>query len=157
VDLLDHGAIRQRRAAFLSVFLFAAALYNLVRGFVARDFYFDEVALHKLVLDPTHTDGKARFADIKDLKQSGIDNKANGLFLGSLNGQDIYYPGETHLLTIAPPGAGKGTSIVIPNLLTYAGSTIITDPKGELFAITARHRREKLGHKIIVLCPWAKN
>jgi hypothetical protein len=32
----------------------------------------------------------------------------------------------------------------------------LRDPKGELFAITARHRREKLGNKIIVLCPWAK-
>jgi type IV secretory pathway TraG/TraD family ATPase VirD4 len=142
-------------AAWLSVILFFVALYNVLRGFFAYDFYVDEVALRKLVLDPTHTDGKARFANNKDLKQSGMD-KSNGLFLGSLNGQDIYYPGETHLLTIAPPGAGKGTSIVIPNLLTYAGSTIVTDPKGELFAITARHRRETLGNKIIVFCPWAK-
>lgn len=142
-------------AAWLSVILFCVAFYNVLRGFFAYDFNVDEVALRKLVLDPTHTDGKARFANNNDLKQSGMD-KSNGLFLGSLNGQDIYYPGETHLLTIAPPGAGKGTSIVIPNLLTYPGSIIVTDPKGELFAITARHRRENLGNKIIVLCPWAK-
>jgi len=140
-------------SAFLSVFVFFAALYNVLRGFFAFDFHRDEVALHDLVLKPTHTDGKARFATYDELKQRGMDKP--GLFLGSLNGKDIFYPGETHLLTIAPPGAGKGTSIVVPNLLLYPGSMIVTDPKGELFAITAKHREERMGQKIMVLCPWA--
>lgn len=176
-------------SAWLSVILFCYAFSNVVLGFLAYDFYVDEQALREFVFNPTHTDGKARFATLQDAEQHGMarkkkkkaefktslilplvnmlrrkkeekveaaeTEKPRGLFLGSLNGEDIYYPGETHLLTIAPPGAGKGTSIVIPNLLLYEGSVIVTDPKGELFAITARHRREKLGHKIIVLCPWA--
>jgi hypothetical protein len=91
VDLLDSGAIRRRWIGFAFGHFIFRRLYNLQRGFMARDFYLDEVALQKLVLDPTHTDGKARFADAKDLNQSGMD-KAGGLFLGSLNGKDIYYP-----------------------------------------------------------------
>jgi type IV secretion system protein VirD4 len=140
-------------AAWLSVILFGAAFYNIIRGFFAYDFYRDEVALNDLVLKPSYTDGRARFATYGELKQRGMDKP--GLFLGSLDGNDIFYPGETHLLTIAPPGAGKGTCIVVPNLLLYAGSMIVTDPKGELYAITAKHREERMGQKIIVLCPWA--
>ena len=143
-------------SGFLSVCIFyPVGIWHILKGYWAYDQECDEKALRDLVYNPTHTDGKARFADNDDLKKMGLD-KSSGLFLGSLNGENVYYPGETHLLTIAPPGAGKGTSIVIPNLLTYSGSVIVTDPKGELFAITARHRQEKLGHKIIVLCPWAK-
>jgi len=41
-------------------------------------------------------------------------------------------------------------------LLNYRGSVIVTDPKGELFAITARYREKDLGQKIVVLCPWAE-
>jgi type IV secretion system protein VirD4 len=111
--------------------------------------------LQGLVHNPSGTNGKAQWATLKELKECGMD-KDTGLFLGRLNKKNLYYPGETHLLTIAPPGAGKGTSIVIPTLLNYPGSVIVTDPKGELFAITSRHRRNKLGQKIIVLCPWAK-
>ena len=140
---------------FLSVVCYPFGVWHILKGFWAYWQQADEKALRDLVYNPTFTDGKAQFAKNEDLKAMGLD-KSSGLFLGSLNGQNIYYPGETHLLTIAPPGAGKGTSIVIPNLLTYPGSVIVTDPKGELYAITARHRQEKLGHKIIVLCPWAK-
>lgn len=143
-------------SGFLSVFIFyPVGVWHICKGYWAYDQQAEEKALRDLVYNPTFTDGKAQFAKNEDLKAMGLD-KSSGLFLGSLNGQNIYYPGETHLLTIAPPGAGKGTSIVIPNLLTYPGSVIVTDPKGELYAITARHRQDKLGHKIIVLCPWAK-
>ena len=62
--------------------------------------------------------------------------------------------GKSHLLTIAPARQGKGTCVVIPNLLHYAGSVFVTDPKGELAAVTANHRRERFGHKIFFLNPW---
>lgn len=43
---------------------------------------------------------------------------------------------------------------MIPNLLHYPGSVVVTDPKGELAAVTAAHRRTRLGHKVVVLNPW---
>ena len=48
---------------------------------------------------------------------------------------------EGSVVVFAPQGAGKGVGIVVPNLLTYRGSVICTDPKGENHAITARARR----------------
>lgn len=47
-----------------------------------------------------------------------------------------------HLLTIAATRAGKGTSHIVPNLLTYAGSTVVIDPKGENYALTHARRRD---------------
>lgn len=39
--------------------------------------------------------------------------------------------GAGHLLTIAPTRSGKGISAIIPNLLTYKGSMLVLDIKGE--------------------------
>jgi type IV secretion system protein VirD4 len=60
---------------------------------------------------------------------------------------------DRHLLTIAPTGAGKGRSVVIPALLTHAGSTLTIDLKGENYQVTARYRRE-LGHRVVALDPF---
>lgn len=60
----------------------------------------------------------------------------------------------THLATFAPTGRGKGVSVLIPNLLSYRHSCVITDPKGELFVLTADHRRQRFGHRIIRLDPF---
>jgi type IV secretion system protein VirD4 len=47
-----------------------------------------------------------------------------------------------HVVTVAPTGSGKGIGQVIPNLLDYAGSMLVIDPKGENVAVTARARRQ---------------
>jgi type IV secretion system protein VirD4 len=49
---------------------------------------------------------------------------------------------EGHLLTIAPTGAGKGVSSVIPAILSHRGPLFIIDIKGENYQVTARHRRQ---------------
>lgn len=59
-----------------------------------------------------------------------------------------------HLLTMAATRAGKGIGTVIPNALGYAGSMLFTDVKGEIFAVTARHRRTRLGHTIYCFDPF---
>ena len=51
------------------------------------------------------------------------------------------YDGDAHLLTIAPTRSGKGVSAIIPNLLSYVGSVLVIDPKGENARVTARQRR----------------
>lgn len=65
----------------------------------------------------------------------------------------IDYEGDSHLMTIAPTGKGKGVSAIIPTLLDYPGSVIVFDPKGENYQITARRRKE-LGQRVIVLNPF---
>lgn len=66
--------------------------------------------------------------------------------------QPIQIPGEGHIMTIAPTGAGKGVSCVIPALLSYDGPVIVIDPKGENAAVTAERRRQ-MGHDVRVIDP----
>lgn len=67
----------------------------------------------------------------------------------------IRLPRFTHLMTVAPPGAGKGVGQVIPALLCHPGSTVVIDPKGENFKATARARRRHLGNKVVRLDPFS--
>lgn len=59
-----------------------------------------------------------------------------------------------HLATFAPSGRGKGVSVIIPNLLSYRGSVVTVDPKGENYLITAAHRRRRFGQRIFRLDPY---
>lgn len=56
-----------------------------------------------------------------------------------------------HILFTAASRAGKGLQL-ISNLLTWKGSVLVVDIKGENFAKTAAHRA-KLGQRILVLDP----
>lgn len=60
---------------------------------------------------------------------------------------------EGHLITIAPTGAGKGVSCIIPALLSWRGPAIVIDPRGENYAVTAKRRLE-LGQQVHVLDPF---
>ena len=61
--------------------------------------------------------------------------------------------GEGHLMTIAPTGAGKGRSAIVPTLLSYSGPVIVIDPKGENYQVTAR-RRIEMGQQVYKLDPF---
>lgn len=78
----------------------------------------------------------------------------NGLLVGLLDKEVLRFDREGHVLTVAPTGTGKGVSAVIPNLLNYPGSTVVIDPKGENYAITAKYRREVLKQRIMLLDPF---
>lgn len=64
----------------------------------------------------------------------------------------ILHTGGGHLLTIAPTGAGKGVSCIIPTLLRFPGPVIVIDPKGENYAVTGARRRA-LGQEVVLLDP----
>jgi type IV secretion system protein VirD4 len=59
-----------------------------------------------------------------------------------------------HLITFAATGRGKGVSVLVPNLLAYPGSCVVTDPKGELFGLTAGCRERRFGHRVVRLDPF---
>ncbi|KAA9005574.1 type IV secretory system conjugative DNA transfer family protein [Histidinibacterium aquaticum] len=63
------------------------------------------------------------------------------------------FHGEGHLMTIAPTGAGKGVSCVIPAALRHEGDLVVMDPKGENYAVTAA-RRKALGQQIYLIDPF---
>lgn len=70
----------------------------------------------------------------------------------------LSYAGDGHLLTIAPTRSGKGTTQIVPTLLTYEGSTLVIDIKGENHAITARHRASFVeGAKVFKFAPYEQD
>lgn len=68
---------------------------------------------------------------------------------GSMIGLDD----NRHIVTIAGSRAGKSATSLMSNLLTWNGSTIVVDPKGELATNTAQHRAE-MGQDIFILDPF---
>lgn len=77
--------------------------------------------------------GSARWANLKDLTSGDLvcRNKKSGHLLGHFGKTQICYNGDGSLITIARPGSGKGTSVIIPNLLKNRTSVVVFDPKGE--------------------------
>jgi type IV secretion system protein VirD4 len=65
-------------------------------------------------------------------------------------GELITYRGDGHLMTFAPTGTGKTSGPVITNALTHKGQLIVLDIKGEIYAATARARRD-MGQEVHVL------
>ena len=59
---------------------------------------------------------------------------------------------DKHVLIVASAGSGKGTGLIIPNLLSYEGSVFVLDPKGENARATVR-RRNEFG-PVHCLDPW---
>ncbi len=77
----------------------------------------------------------------------------DGLIVG-LDEKNNYYrvDGYQHLLLLAPTGAGKGVSFVVPNLLDWTESAIIHDIKLENFELTSGWRTA-MGQKIYLFNP----
>ncbi len=80
-------------------------------------------------------------------------HREEGFLLGRQEGRLLRLPAEGHLLTLAPTRSGKGVSAVIPNLLDHPGSVLVTDPKGENYAVTSRWREDH-GHAVHAFDPF---
>lgn len=112
-------------------------------------------AVKALVKKPT-TFGSAEWATLPYLLEEGLVGEEGvrlGRFEAANDDVPLHYMGDRHLLTIAPTRTGKGTTAIIPNLLTYQGSVLVIDPKGENAMITAA-RRAAMGQKVHVVDPW---
>jgi len=98
-------------------------------------------------LNPPPIHGSARWADLTDLQKAGLlaENTGSSITLGAFSGSPVHWNGESHLLTVAPTRTGKSTMQIIPALLTYRGSAVVMDPKGELYRHTAKWRADNVG------------
>lgn len=52
-----------------------------------------------------------------------------------------HYDTFPNAMMVAPTGAGKTVSYVVPTCLTFPGSMVVLDVKGEIFEKTSRHRK----------------
>jgi len=105
--------------------------------------------------------GNARWARFDELRRAGFlkpFGRVTGPLFGKTTGPrwlgSYLSNGEyAHSLVVAPTRAGKGVGIVIPTLLSFKGSVLALDVKGELFELTSRARKAQ-GHKIFKFCPF---
>lgn len=118
-----------------------------------------------------HTYGSAYFSLPQQLVDAGLaieledlgsrygDNRFPAPHLGGVRDPNSDFDAMAmadnagHILTLAPTRSGKGATAVIPNLLTYDGSILVNDIKGENFAVTARRRRQ-MGQEVFRLAPF---
>ncbi|MFZ5835500.1 MAG: conjugal transfer protein TraG [Pseudomonadota bacterium] len=90
------------------------------------------------------TYGSARWATIAEVKGAGLLGP-DGVVLGKLGRDYLRHDGPEHVLCFAPTRSGKGVGLVVPSLLSWPGSAIVHDIKGENWELTsgfrARHGR----------------
>ena len=76
------------------------------------------------------------------------------------SGEPVGFRDDRHVLVASGTRAGKGVSVVIPNLCLWPGSIFVIDPKGENAMVTARRRGKGsayckgMGQKVRILDPF---
>ena len=85
------------------------------------------------------TYGSARWASDREVRAAGMLGE-DGVIIGRLGKRYLRHDGAEHLLCFAPTRSGKGVGLVIPTLLTWPGSCIVHDIKGENWELTAGFR-----------------
>jgi type IV secretion system protein VirD4 len=99
--------------------------------------------------------GDARFARRGEIAKAGLLGD-HGIILGRLGRRCLMLPGQQGVALAAPPRAGKGTGVVIPNLLNWPDSLICVDIKRENWVATAGFR-EQAGQKCFLFDPFAED
>lgn len=151
---VQYHALYQRQyvlatAAGSVVFLFGAAMIaGWRRAAKARE-----------AADPI-LHGSAQWNSREGLEQAAfVDN--DGVYVGGWVDPDsnrfvfLRHNGPEHVLTIAPTRSGKGVGLVIPTLLSWKSSAVVTDLKGELDALTSGQRAKSLGNLVLRFEPAA--
>ena len=85
------------------------------------------------------TYGSARWASDADVTKAGLLN-SSGVFLGKWKDDYLRHDGPEHVMAFAPTRSGKGVGLVVPTLLSWTGSAVIHDIKGENWQLTAGWR-----------------
>lgn len=107
--------------------------------------------------------GSARWATTKELYDCSLLQKKEDskpyVYVGGFVDEKkkmhyLRHSGPEHILCYAPTRSGKGVGLVIPTLVCWSESAVITDLKGELWALTAGYR-QSIGQKVIKFEPAA--
>jgi len=86
------------------------------------------------------TYGSARWAAVSDMRSAGLLGD-RGVMLGQSGNSYLRDDGPHHVLVVAPTRSGKGVGLVVPTLLTWTGSAVIHDIKGENWELTSGWRQ----------------
>lgn len=109
--------------------------------------------------------GSARWADKKDIQEAGLlprDADSTGVYVGGWEDKKgefhyLRHNGPEHVLCYAPTRSGKGVGLVVPTMLSWPASAVVTDLKGELWALTSGWRQKYANNKVLRFEPAAGN
>lgn len=106
--------------------------------------------------------GDARFATFGEIQAQKLTKPGNqddglGIVIGRMGNTFLYYMGAAFVLLAAPSRGGKGIGVIIPNLLRWWHSCVVTDFKQENFSITSLFREKVLGQKVFLFNPYAED
>lgn len=99
--------------------------------------------------------GDARFASHSEVRDAGLWAE-EGILLGTIGRRYLTLGGQQGVALAAPPRAGKGTGIVVPNLLNWPGSLVCIDIKRENWQLTAGYRAH-CGQQCFLFDPFAED
>ena len=111
------------------------------------------VALAVALREVRSLHGEARFANAGEIEQAGLLGHS-GIIVGKWKNRFLMFPGAGFVLLAAPTRSGKGTGIVVPNLLHFRESVVVLDVKLENFLITSKFRA-KHGQEVFLFSPFA--
>ena len=107
--------------------------------------------------------GSAKWASADEVKRADLLHP-KGLFLARWRDPQrrrrpfyLRYEGPQHVLGFAPSRSGKGVGWVLPTLLTWPGSVLVHDIKGENWALSSGWRKEALGSLCLRFDPTSKD
>jgi type IV secretion system protein VirD4 len=133
-------------------------LFNLVNVIILGCFVGGLALASRLISERLTAFGTTHWMTKHELGKKGFHADSRvGFVLGKTSGPKqkgrfIVSGKHPHCLLVAPTGRGKGVGFVIPNLLSYKGSAVVLDVKGENFEATARFR-EKMGQTVYRFSP----
>jgi len=99
--------------------------------------------------------GDARFATRREIAGAGLLGE-HGIILGRIGKRCLMLSGQQGVALAAPPRAGKGTGVVVPNALNWPGSLVCIDIKRENWTLTAGFR-ERAGQACYLFDPFAED
>jgi type IV secretion system protein VirD4 len=99
--------------------------------------------------------GEAKFATRREMAAAGLMGH-RGIILGRLGRRCLMLHGQQGVALAAPPRAGKGTGVVVPNLLNWPDSVICVDIKRENWALTAGFRKRS-GQACYLFDPFSED
>ena len=99
--------------------------------------------------------GDARFASRGEIAAAGLFGR-EGIILGRRGRRYLMLEGQQGVSLAAPPRAGKGTGVVVPNALNWPGSLVCMDMKRENWMITAGFRARR-GQACYLFDPFAED
>jgi type IV secretion system protein VirD4 len=99
--------------------------------------------------------GAARFARRGEIADAGLLGN-RGIILGRLGRRCLMLAGQQGVALAAPPRAGKGTGVVVPNLLNWPDSVLCLDIKRENWTLTAGFR-QRFGQECFLFDPFAED